>query len=133
MSKPKFNQLVQALEVAVEHDDLTEFGIVIEHIHSCPEKERNKVIQRIKALTDKYPDFNWQDNIAETEPDPAWILNQLPTEHKLALEGGLYRQLQAYFRNSKFPHPVTDREVEALMVELINNLLKSFLIQTVEA
>jgi len=121
------NQLLLALKAAVENGDTTEFSRVIVALHHFPVEERGVVIQLINALTERYPYVNWEDDIAETEPQPCWLLNRLPTKHKIELEEGLYRQLQLYFRSLRAPKPTTEKDIELLMDELLNKLLKDFL------
>lgn len=128
MSKLTINQLIEALEVAVKHDDLTEFGIVIERLHGYPsEKERDKIVQKVDVLTDKYPGFDWRESITETEPRPGWILGKLPTRHLIKLEGGLYLKFEEFLKKLNSPQPITTKEVETFMDGLLNRLLNDFL------
>lgn len=121
------NELLLALKAAVENSDATEFSRVIEALHHFPQEEKGVVVQLINALTERYPYVNWEDDIAATEPQPRWILDRLPTHHKIELESGLYRQLQLYFRSSRAPKPTTEKDIELLMDELLNKLLRDFL------
>lgn len=69
MTSLTINQSINALEVAVQHEDLQEFGAVIQQLHNyASKKERVKIIQRIDELVDKYSIFDWRDSVRETEP-----------------------------------------------------------------
>lgn len=81
-----------------------------------------------------YPLTNWEDDIAEKEPQPQWILERLPTKHKVELETGLYRKLQMHFKSSRSLQQISEKDTESLMDKLLNKLLKDFLkAQKVEA
>lgn len=122
------NQLIDALEVAVQHEDLQEFSVVIQQLHNySSKKEQSKILQGIDELADKYPTFNWKESVGETEPQPSWILNQLPTIHSIKLEGGIYPRLEEYLKKSVFPQPLKPKEIEKQMDQLFNDLLKDFL------
>jgi len=121
------NELLLALKAAVENSDTTEFSRVVEALHRFPEDERGVVVQLINAFTEMYPYINWEDDIAEIEPQPRWILDRLPTKHRIELDTGLYRQLQLYFRSSRVPKSTTEKDIELLMDELLNKLLRDFL------
>jgi hypothetical protein len=103
MTNLKIAQLIDALEASVLNDDLTEFGIVIERLHNYSlEKERNKIIQKIDELINKYLSFDWRRTTAEIEDQPMWILNKLPTKHTIKLEAGLYLKSKNSLRNHYF-------------------------------
>lgn len=122
-------QLIKALEVAVNHNDPIEFGIVLARLHERPQtqKERTEIVDKLDFLIDKYPFFNWQDSLRETEPEPQWILPSLPTRHRIKLSAGLYQKLDEFFRHSRAPKKTSAKQVEILMDELINQLLQDFL------
>lgn len=119
-------QLIDALEAAVQHENLQEFSIVIQRLHNSSfKKKQNKIIQRVDELIDKYPSFNWQDSLIEIKH--SWLLDELLTKHPLKLEGEMYRQLVKFFNQPMSPKSLNVKEIEALMDELINKLLRDFL------
>ncbi|MDZ4878991.1 MAG: hypothetical protein CLLPBCKN_008429 [Chroococcidiopsis cubana SAG 39.79] len=122
-------QSIEALEVAVNNNDPIEFGIVLARLHERPQtqKERTEIVDQLDFLMDKYPFFNWQDSLRETEPAPQWILSSLPTQHQIKLSAGLYQKLNKFFQHSRAPRKTSAKQVEILMDELINQLLQDFL------
>lgn len=128
MASLTVNQLINALEESVLNNDLDEFGIVTERLHNyASEKEQDEIVQKVDALTDKYPNFDWREAIAETEDKLKWILDRLPTKHTIKLKAGLYLKLEEYFRRSVFPKSLKLKDVEKQMDELFNNLVQDFL------
>lgn len=123
----EIDQKLITLEVAASQDDLSEFETILKQLHSCRESERGKIIWRIDNLTEKYCNFDWKSFIEAAEPNPQWILNGLPTQHTIKLEGGVYFQLKEYFKNLNLLIPISDKELEALLDGLINKLVKDFL------
>lgn len=134
MTNLKIAQLIDALEASVLNDDLTEFGIVIERLHNYSlEKERNKIIQKIDELINKYLSFDWRGATAEIEDQPMWILNKLPTKHTIKLDAGLYLKVEEFFKKSLFPTPLKPKQLEKQLDGLFNKLVRDFLSQQAEA
>lgn len=121
------NQQLIALEIAASRDDSSEFETILKQLHSCRESERGRIIWRVDNLSEKYRDFDWRSSIEAAEPSPQWILYGLPTQHTIKLEGGLYLQLEEYFRKLNLLMPVSAKGLEALLDGLINKLVKDFL------
>lgn len=129
MTNLTVNQLIEALEASVLNDDLIEFGIVIKRLHSYSlEQERSKIIQKIDELVDKYPNFDWTGAIAETEDEPAWIFNGIPTKHPIKLERGLYLKLKNSLGNQYYLSQSSRNKLKNKWMNCSTNLLKiSFL------